>query len=444
MNYIKYLQNAGTITYANESRMPGYGPGHWYGGLVSGINGSRYSVHPGVYNFYTNEDGSISWGNRTGHIVKGSDGKQYVDFEVDPTLTARPELKTYQRFEVGELAKRPVVQEPVKTQSQINTEVQQPENVENPSPASTVRSKQKITPQDSKPIVKQTVPQNLSQKEEVKISPYADFDLNKAKELFASRRPQYNFSRAIPPENSYSGNHTVYESFSFLPKENFPAIELDVIDPNVSTFDGTKTDLKNGFLSPFNNKKYSYGIGNHKNILTNLRIYDPKIGEWRNYNISPDSELYKQFKFSENDPGNWLNAETYYNIVKNINNPSYFGEQYKPYRKIDKSKQLSKAGYPLRVNPYSQIDPNSDFYKNAGTYAKPESQKSWTELIYPKLDKGFGKIIGYITPEKIKRTTSIPGGRDNSSKRESNTQGDEIILPVRGNGGNLNYLNYIK
>ena len=55
--------------------MPGYSHRNWYGGLVSGINGSRYSVHPGVYNFYTNEDGSISWGKKTGHIVKGSDGK---------------------------------------------------------------------------------------------------------------------------------------------------------------------------------------------------------------------------------------------------------------------------------------------------------------------------------------------------------------------------------
>ena len=107
MNYIKYLQNAGTITYANESRIPGYSHRNWYGGLVSGINGSRYSVHPGVYNFYTNEDGSISWGNRTGHIVKGSDGKQYVDFEVDPNSTARPELKTYQRFELGLTAQKP-------------------------------------------------------------------------------------------------------------------------------------------------------------------------------------------------------------------------------------------------------------------------------------------------------------------------------------------------
>ena len=107
MNYIKYLQNAGTITYANESRMPGYSHRNWYGGLVSGINGSRYSVHPGVYNFYTNEDGSISWGKRTGHIVKGSDGKQYVDFEVDPNSTARPELKTYQRFELGLTAQKP-------------------------------------------------------------------------------------------------------------------------------------------------------------------------------------------------------------------------------------------------------------------------------------------------------------------------------------------------
>lgn len=444
MNYIQYYQTPASPIYANDGRMPNYTRSNmnWYGRLVSGLNGSRWSVHPGKYNFYIEDDGSVLWGGKKGTITTAADGKTYADFLVENT--ARPDLKTYQRFEVGETAKRPVVQEPVKVQPEINTEVQQPEKVENPSPASTVRSKQKSTSQGSKPIVKQHIPQTLPQQEEVEISPYADFDLNKAKELFASARPYYNYASIIPSENSYSGNLTIREHFSFMPDRNFPNIELEVLDPNVSTFDGTKTDLKNGFLSPFNNKKYSYGIGNHKNILTHLKIYDPKTGEQRNYNISPDSELYKQFKFSENDPGNWLNAETYYNIVKNLNNPSYFGEEYNPYRGIDKSKQLSKAGYPLRVSPHSQIDPNSDFYKNAGTYAKPESQKSWTELIYPKLDKGFGKIIGYITPEKIKRTTYIPGGRDNSSKRESNTQGDEIILPVRGNGGNLNYLNYIK
>lgn len=373
---------------------------------VMGYDGSNKTYRQLKTIKVRNSDGSFNYYMVPEFAVEGV----YVD-QPKSVVEPIPDLATQSNQAVVEPQRQPVQQQPT----------------------------QKPATPKSTPVVKQPVPQNLSQKEEVKISPYADFDLNKAKELFASSRPQYNFSREIPPENSYSGNHTVHESFSFLPKGNFPVIELQVIDPNVSTFDGTKTDLKNGFLSPFNNKRYSYGIGNHKNILTNLRIYDPKTGEQRNYNISQDSELYKQFKFSENDPGNWLNAETYYNIVKNINNPSYFGEQYKPYRKIDKSKQLSKAGYPLRVNPYSQIDPNSDFYKNAGTYAKPESQKSWTELIYPKLDKGFGKIIGYITPEKIKKTTYIPGGRDNSSKRESNTQGDEIILPVHGNGGQLKY-----
>ena len=178
MNYIKYLQNAGTITYANESRMPGYSHRNWYGGLVSGINGSRYSVHPGVYNFYTNEDGSISWGKRTGHIVKGSDGKQYVDFEVDPNSTARPELKTYQRFELGLTAQKP--QTPISEQTteqkiinptlgKVSTSVPIQNLVTQNNQAVIETQKQPVYQQPaqkpvatkSNTIVKQPVPQNL-------------------------------------------------------------------------------------------------------------------------------------------------------------------------------------------------------------------------------------------------------------------------------------------
>lgn len=160
MNYIKYLKNAGTITYANESRMPGYNHRNWYGGLVSGINGSRYSVHPGVYNFYTNEDGSISWGNRTGHIVKGSDGKQYVDFEVDPNSTARPELKTYQRFELGLTAQRP--------QTPIVEQATEQEIIDNtPRKVSTSVPIQNLAPQSNRAVIepqKQPVQQQPAKK----------------------------------------------------------------------------------------------------------------------------------------------------------------------------------------------------------------------------------------------------------------------------------------
>ena len=187
MNYIKYLQNAGTITYANESRMPGYSHRNWYGGLVSGINGSRYSVHPGVYNFYTNEDGSISWGKRTGHIVKGSDGKQYVDFEVDPNSTARPELKTYQRFELGLTTQKPqtpIVEQateqeiidPILRKVSTSVPIQNLASQENPQPiiqqqpvSKPITTKSNAANQEppkpvapkSNTIVKQPVPQNL-------------------------------------------------------------------------------------------------------------------------------------------------------------------------------------------------------------------------------------------------------------------------------------------
>lgn len=434
MNYIKYLQNSGTITYANESSMPSYKRNNWYGNLVSGLNGSRYSVHPGVYNFYTNEDGSISWGDKTGYVVTGSDGKQYVDFEVDSNLSARPELKTYQRFQLGSTTQKPQthVIEQTAVQEIINPTLQK---VSTP-----VRSKPKTKIQ-----LNRINPVEYNNAEGIK-SRYSDFTLANANELFASAKPRYSEVSFIAPENSYSGHNTVKETFEFRPS-NYPMIKLGVVDPDVSFSNTTKVQFKNGFLSPFNNKSYSYAIGNNKNIFTRLDIYDPETKKTTSYNISPDNPLYKRFKFSEQDPGNWLDAETYYNIVKNLNTPGYFGSVYAPGRQIsNKASYVSKAGYPVYdiLNKGSEIDPDSDFTKNSFTYKKPDSEKSWYETIYPKFDNTMGRIVGFITPDVIKHTEYIPGGKNNSKEKKTNVEGDEITIRAHKCGGTLNYLNYFK
>lgn len=321
---------------------------------------------------------------------------------------------------------------------QISLEKYQPRLIDT-STTSTTNAVPKLV---KKPGVDQM---EYGDQEQIK-SRYADFTLADADELFASAKPRYSEVRFIEPENSYSGYNTVKETFEFRPS-NFPMINLQIVDPNVSFSNATKVQFKNGFLSPFNNKSYSYAIGNNKNIFTKLDIYDPETKKTTSYNISPDNPLYKRFKFSEQDPGNWLDAETYYGIVKNLNTPGYFGSVYAPGRQIsDKASYVSKAGYPVYdiFNKRSEIDPDSDFTKNSVTYKKPESEKSWYEIIYPKFDNAMGRVVKVVTPDVIKHTEYIPGGKNKSKSKKTNVEGDEIVITNHKFGGTLNYFNYIK